>query len=69
MGEYSGEIPLLYDNVPLYANRRDVHFYVEEAQRSHGTVLEVGCRSAAMAPYWKLAAERGASLCRSRERD
>jgi SAM-dependent methyltransferase len=48
MAEYSGEIPLLYDNVPLYANRRDVPFYVEEAQRSHGTVLEVGCGTGRM---------------------
>ena len=34
---------LLYDNVPLYAARRDVGFYVEEAKAASGTVLELGC--------------------------
>jgi SAM-dependent methyltransferase len=43
MHEYSGEIPLLYDNLPLYANRRDVQFYVAEARRSQGGILEIGC--------------------------
>jgi SAM-dependent methyltransferase len=34
---------VLYDAVPLYAARQDVGFYVEEAKRARGTVLEVGC--------------------------
>ena len=34
---------LLYDNVPLYATRNDVGFYVEEAKSAGGTVLELGC--------------------------
>lgn len=34
---------LLYDSVPAYATRRDVSFYVHEASRVEGTVLELGC--------------------------
>jgi SAM-dependent methyltransferase len=34
---------LLYDSVPLYAARKDIAFYVEEATRCPGRVLEVGC--------------------------
>ena len=34
---------LLYDSVPLYAGRQDVAFYVAEAQRAGGAVLEIGC--------------------------
>jgi SAM-dependent methyltransferase len=34
---------LLYDSVPLYAARQDVGFYVEEAARVRGAVLELGC--------------------------
>jgi len=34
---------LLYDNVPAYAMRSDVQFYVREAARVQGTVLELGC--------------------------
>lgn len=34
---------LLYDSVPLYAQRTDVAFYVEEAKAARGTVLELGC--------------------------
>jgi SAM-dependent methyltransferase len=34
---------LLYDAVPMYAARRDVAFYVEEAERAGGPVLELGC--------------------------
>jgi len=40
------EIPdfgLLYDSVPAYDARRDVAFYVEEATRAGGPVLELGC--------------------------
>jgi SAM-dependent methyltransferase len=36
----------LYDEVPAYAARRDVAFYVDEAARvggDHGKVLELGC--------------------------
>lgn len=34
---------LLYDSVPLYAARQDVDFYVAEAKRARGAVLEIGC--------------------------
>jgi SAM-dependent methyltransferase len=33
----------IYDAVPLYAARTDVLFYVGEADKMHGTVLELGC--------------------------
>jgi len=34
---------LLYDSVPLYAERADVPFYVAEAKSARGPVLELGC--------------------------
>lgn len=34
---------LLYDGVPAYAARPDVAFYVAQAERSGGRVLELGC--------------------------
>lgn len=34
---------LLYDSVPLYAERGDIAFYVEEAKAAGGRVLELGC--------------------------
>ena len=34
---------LLYDTVPLYRERADVAFYVEEAKSASGPVLEIGC--------------------------
>lgn len=34
---------LLYDSVPIYGARSDVAFYVEEAKRAGGPVLELGC--------------------------
>jgi SAM-dependent methyltransferase len=34
---------LLYDSVPLYKERADVGFYVDEARKAGGSVLEVGC--------------------------
>ena len=34
---------LLYDSVPLYLERKDVDFYVAEAQRTRRPVLEIGC--------------------------
>jgi SAM-dependent methyltransferase len=34
---------LLYDSVPLYVQRQDVAFYVDEANSARGTVLELGC--------------------------
>jgi SAM-dependent methyltransferase len=40
------EIPdfgLLYDSVPAYTERPDVGFYVEEAKRAGGRILELGC--------------------------
>src|SRR5262245_38875828 len=33
----------LYDHVEIYSSRPDVEFYVEEALRSGGPVLELGC--------------------------
>jgi SAM-dependent methyltransferase len=36
------EFGLLYDSVPVYAARDDVGFYVEEAARIRGPVLELG---------------------------
>ncbi len=33
----------LYDAVPAYATRGDIAFYVEEAGRTTGPVLEIGC--------------------------
>ena len=43
MYEYSAIISSLYDNVPVYAARPDVRFYVDEARASGGAGLEVGC--------------------------
>ena len=37
------EVGALYDAVPAYGVRRDVAFYVEEATRAGGPVLELGC--------------------------
>ena len=34
---------LLYDSVPLYRERTDVEFYVDEAKAAAARVLEVGC--------------------------
>jgi SAM-dependent methyltransferase len=34
---------LLYDSVPAYSQRADVPFYVGEAARVEGSVLELGC--------------------------
>ena len=42
---YPDELPLFYDQVPLYKARRDVAFYVDLATASKGPVLEVGCGS------------------------
>jgi SAM-dependent methyltransferase len=33
----------LYDSVPAYVAREDVSFFVEEAKRARGEVLELGC--------------------------
>jgi SAM-dependent methyltransferase len=33
----------LYDHVPLYRDRADIAFFVDEAKRAGGRVLEVGC--------------------------
>jgi SAM-dependent methyltransferase len=38
-----GETAHLYDHLPRYANRVDLDFYVSEALRSGGPVLELGC--------------------------
>ncbi|HMI54963.1 MAG TPA: hypothetical protein VK494_02125, partial [Gemmatimonadaceae bacterium] len=43
MSGYSGDLPYLYDSVPLYNVRPDVAFYVDEAKQSRGDILEVGC--------------------------
>jgi SAM-dependent methyltransferase len=37
------DLPDFYDSVPLYVNRRDVQFYVDEARSAAGSVVEVGC--------------------------
>ena len=37
------DLPLIYDALPLYAARSDIGFYVEEARRAQGRVLELGC--------------------------
>jgi SAM-dependent methyltransferase len=37
------ELPAIYDSVPIYVNRRDAQFYVDEARQAAGSVLEVGC--------------------------
>jgi len=37
------DIGYLYDHVPLYEARQDAAFYLEEARRSPGEVLEIGC--------------------------
>jgi SAM-dependent methyltransferase len=34
---------IIYDSVPAYAGRQDVAFFVEEARRANGPVLELGC--------------------------
>src|SRR5688572_8084309 len=34
---------LLYDSIPMYAARQDVGFYVEEARKARGAVVELGC--------------------------
>ena len=34
---------LLYDNVDAYTERPDVAFYVEEARRANGPILELAC--------------------------
>lgn len=44
MDDYS-PIAEFYDYVVPYAERGDIEFYVDEAQRSGGPVLEVGCGS------------------------
>jgi SAM-dependent methyltransferase len=33
----------LYDSVPIYAQRQDVQFYVDEAAAAQGPTLELGC--------------------------
>jgi SAM-dependent methyltransferase len=37
------DLPTIYDSVPLYNNRRDVQFYVEEGKAARESVLEIGC--------------------------
>jgi SAM-dependent methyltransferase len=37
------EIGELYDNVPLYRDRKDVGFYVDLCRSAKGEVLELGC--------------------------
>jgi len=43
MSSYTGDLPFLYDSVPLYEARRDVALYVGLAMERGGRVLEVGC--------------------------
>lgn len=44
-GDYNArpEIAELYDNIPLYRDRKDVPFYVDLCRGAHGEVLELGC--------------------------
>ncbi len=42
-GYVNAEVARLYDLVPKYAERPDRRFYVDEARRSGGPVLELGC--------------------------
>src|ERR1700730_9891658 len=44
-GSYNAgpEIPELYDQIPLYRDRKDVTFYVDLCRAAHGEVLELGC--------------------------
>jgi SAM-dependent methyltransferase len=44
-GDYNArpEIAELYDQVPLYRNRRDTSFYVDLCRAAQGEVLELGC--------------------------
>jgi len=37
------EIGELYDNIPLYRDRKDVEFYVDLCRAAKGEVLELGC--------------------------
>ena len=37
------DVGYLYDHIPLYQQRGDARFYAEEAARSGGPVLELGC--------------------------
>lgn len=48
MADYGGyeafaELPELYDSVPLYADRKDVDFYVRRCRLAAGETLELGC--------------------------
>src|SRR5512132_704914 len=43
MSGYSGDLPYLYDSVPVYAARPDVQSDIDEARQSRGDILEVGC--------------------------
>ena len=43
-GDYSDELlSELYDFLPIYAERADIEFYVEWANRISGDILELGC--------------------------
>lgn len=42
-GYMNRKLAELYDQVPLYTSREDVALFVEEARRSGGPVLELGC--------------------------
>ena len=35
------DIAMLYDHVPAYTGRRDIAFYVDEAKRTEGRILEI----------------------------
>lgn len=37
------EIPELYDNIPLYNDRKDAAFYVDLCRAAKGAILELGC--------------------------
>ena len=43
-GDYSNEsFSDLYDYLPIYADRDDIYFYVEWANKINQDVLELGC--------------------------
>lgn len=41
--DIAADFGLLYDSVPLYANRADVGFYVAHATQTQGSILDIGC--------------------------
>ncbi len=40
---YNTVVATTYDSLPLYANRKDIQFYVDLCREVNGNVLELGC--------------------------